>query len=342
MLWTSFRKFQQLSRQTQSLVQLLNAEGSSRQLSRSLTRTMASGTVTMSRDNEDLARSFLKLEKIDVNIYRASSKSLWRPVGSRFVFGGQVVGQALTAAFNTVKDELLLHSLHCYFLRGGNNEKPILYHVDRTRDGKTYTSRNIKATQEGIPIFTMQASFKVDETDPLEHQFEMPVVPNPEELISSREYMKNRLETEEMSDSERLLISEYLTQSLHIESRPIDPQLYHGQKQGEARRYVWVRAIENIGDNMQLQQCVAGFISDLALLGAAKQPAPVGHQLGFITSLDHSMWFHNTFRAEEWMLYEIESPQCGKGKALAIGRIWRRDGVLAVSMAQEGVLRSKI
>lgn len=145
-----------------------------------------------------------------------------------------------------------------------------------------------------------------------------------------------------MSDSERIRISEYLTQTIHIESRPVDPQLYHGQKQGEPRRYVWVRAMENIGDNMQLQQCVAGFISDLALLGAAKQPAPVGHQIGFITSLDHSMWFHNTFRAEEWMLCEIESPQCGKGKALALGRMWRRDGVLAVSMAQEGVLRSKI
>lgn len=293
-------------------------------------------------ESEDLSRSFLTLEKIDVNIFRASAKCLWRPIGSRFVFGGQVVGQALTAAFNTVREPLLLHSLHCYFLKGGNNEKPIIYHVDRTRDGQTYTSRNIKATQEGIPIFTMQASFKVDEVDPLEHQFTMPVVPDPEELISSMQYIRNRLETETMSDSERIRISEYLTQTIHIESRPVDPQLYHGQKQGEPRRYVWVRAMENIGDNMQLQQCVAGFISDLALLGAAKQPAPVGHQIGFITSLDHSMWFHNTFRAEEWMLCEIESPQCGKGKALALGRMWRRDGVLAVSMAQEGVLRSKI
>lgn len=267
--------------------------------------------MAMSKSNEeseDLSRSFLTLEKIDVNIFRASAKCLWRPVGSRFVFGGQVVGQALTAAFNTVREPLLLHSLHCYFLKGGNNEKPIIYHVDRTRDGQTYTSRNIKATQEGIPIFTMQASFKVDEVDPLEHQFTMPVVPDPEELISSMQYIRNRLETETMSDSERIRISEYLTQTIHIESRPVDPQLYHGQKQGEPRRYVWVRAMENIGDNMQLQQCVAGFISDLALLGAAKQPAPVGHQIGFITSLDHSMWFHNTFRAEEWMLCEIESP----------------------------------
>ncbi|XP_048773891.1 acyl-coenzyme A thioesterase 8-like [Ostrea edulis] len=301
-------------------------------------------TITMSEtdQNEDPSGSFLTLESIDVNIYRASAKSLWRPVGSRFVFGGQVVGQALTAAFNTVQEPLLLHSLHCYFLRGGNNEKPIVYHVDRTRDGKTYTSRNIKATQDGVPIFSMQASFKIDETDPLEHQFTMPVVPNPEDLISSKEYMKNRLETEELTDIQRMRISEYLTQSIHIESRPVDPLVYHGQKQGEPRRYVWVRAMEHIGDNMQLQQCVAGFISDLALLGAARQPAPVGYQLGFVTSLDHSMWFHNPFRADEWMLYEIESPQCGKGKAFATGRMWRRDGTLAVSIAQEGVMRSKI
>ncbi|XP_022336754.2 acyl-coenzyme A thioesterase 8-like [Crassostrea virginica] len=337
--------FRLMFRSSIGLYQLSLAHFVSRRFPRSLNRSKSSGTMAMSGVNsgsEDLSSSFLTLEKIDVNIYRASAKCLWRPVGSRFVFGGQVVGQALTAAFNTVQDPLLLHSLHCYFLRGGNNEKPILYHVDRTRDGKTYTSRNIKATQEGLPIFTMQASFKIDETDPLEHQFTMPVVPSPEELISSREYIKTKLETEEMSDAERIRISEYLTQSIHIESRPVDPQLYHGEKQGEPRRFVWVRTLENIGDNMQLQQCVASFISDLALLGAAKQPAPVGHQLGFITSLDHSMWFHNPFRIDEWMLCEIESPQCGNGKALALGRMWRRDGVLAISVAQEGVLRSKI
>ncbi|XP_056018788.1 acyl-coenzyme A thioesterase 8-like [Ostrea edulis] len=441
-------------------------------VSRDLRRIVARTTVSISgsdKANTHLFKS-LTLDCVDTNNYRASAKSLWRPVGSRFVFGGQVVGQALTAAFNTVQEPLLLHSLHCYFLRGGSNEKPILYNVDRTRDGKTYSSRSIKATQDGVPIFTMQASFKVEETDPLEHQFKMPVVPNPEELISSKDYLKKILETKKLTESQRLQLSEYLTHSSYIEFRPLDPQVYHGQQQGEPRRYVWVRvmeqignqenailyyvdrtrdgktysnrnikatqdgvpifsmqasfkidetdplehqftmpvvtepedlissrdymrnrlkteeltdverrrltdyvnqpfyietrpvdpelyfrlkqgeprsyiwvrAMEDIGDNAHIQQCLGGFLSDFGMVLSARQPAPVEHKIGFISSLDHSMWFHNPFRAQEWMLCEIESPQCGKGKALALGRMWRRDGVLAVSMAQEGVIRSSM
>ncbi|KAK3085810.1 hypothetical protein FSP39_008941 [Pinctada imbricata] len=188
----------------------------------------------------------------------------------------------------------------------------------------------------------MQASFKCEEEDPLQHQFTMPQVPGPEGLESSNDFLQRQLDEnpDTMSEKERKMIINMLKQKFHVDKRPVDPELYHLRKQGEPKRYVWVRAQGNIGENLKLQQCVAGFISDIALLGAAMQPAPTGHKVGFITSLDHSMWFHNPFRADEWMLYEIESPQCGKGKALSIGRMWRQDGVLAVSMAQEGVVRS--
>ncbi|KAJ8302476.1 hypothetical protein KUTeg_018872 [Tegillarca granosa] len=220
---------------------------------------------------------------------------------------------------NTVTDDQHVHSLHCYFLRPGNANKHILYHVDRTRDGNTYTSRAIKATQDSVPIFTMQASFKIDEVDPLQHQFKMPEVPPPESLI------------DEVSEFRKMMMSSWLDDKIHVEKRPVDPEVYHYNRPGEPRRLVWVKAIGLIGDNQKMHQCVAGFISDIALLGATRQPAPTDYKIGFMASLDHSIWFHTSFRADEWMLYDIQSPQCGGGKALVLGRIWRRDGVLAIS-----------
>ncbi|XP_033741957.1 acyl-coenzyme A thioesterase 8-like [Pecten maximus] len=287
----------------------------------------------------ELIRSFLTLEKIDVNIFRASPINLWKPIAGRFVFGGQVVGQALVAASKTVTEDHHAHSLHCYFLRGGNPNRPILYHVDRTRDGQTYSSRNIKATQEGVPIFTMQASYKTEEVDELQHQFTMPSVPGPEELKDSEDFLRSQL-NEDMNDNRRTLILKLLEEKIHVEKRPVNPEVYHHKEQGEPKRFVWVRAIGEMGNDLKLHQCVAGFISDLALLGAAVQPAPPNYRPSFMTSLDHSMWFHNPFKANEWMLYEIESPQCGAGKALSLGRLWKQDGTLAVSIAQEGVVRT--
>lgn len=256
------------------------------------------------------------------------------------MFGGQVVGQALVAACNTVTDDQHVHSLHCYFLRPGNANKHILYHVDRTRDGNTYTSRAIKATQDSVPIFTMQASFKIDEVDPLQHQFKMPEVPPPESLMSSDDFLRLQIKSDEVSEFRKMMMSSWLDDKIHVEKRPVDPEVYHYNRPGEPRRLVWVKAIGLIGDNQKMHQCVAGFISDIALLGATRQPAPTDYKIGFMASLDHSIWFHTSFRADEWMLYDIQSPQCGGGKALVLGRIWRRDGVLAISVAQEGVIRS--
>lgn len=298
-------------------------------------------TGTDDLENE-LVRSYLTLEDIDTNIFRASPVNLWRPLAGRFVYGGQVIGQALIAACRTVKEEQHIHSLHCYFLRGGNAKKHILYHVDRTRDGSTYSSRAIKATQDSVPIFTMQASFKMEESDPLKHQYVMPVVPGPEELVESYDFLQSQLENEETTEESRDFIKRILERKMHIERRPVDPHLYHGLTQGEPRRYIWVKASGHIGPDRKLQQCIAGFMCDMLLLGAALQPAVPGTKVGFMASLDHSMWFHNPFRADEWMLYEIECPQCGAGKALCTGRMWRQDGVLAVSMAQEGVVRSAL
>ncbi|XP_069113679.1 acyl-coenzyme A thioesterase 8-like isoform X2 [Argopecten irradians] len=288
----------------------------------------------------ELIRSFLTLEKIDVNIFRASPVNLWKPTAGRSVFGGQVVGQALVAASKTVNEDHHAHSLHCYFLRAGNPNRPILYHVDRTRDGRTYSSRNIKATQEGVAIFTMQASYKTDEEDAFQHQFTMPSVPGPEELKDSDDFLRSQL-NEDMNDNRRTLILKILEDKIHVEKRPVNPEVYHHKEKGEPKRFVWVRAIGEMGNDLKLHQCVAGFISDLALLGAAIQPGSNSYTPTYMASLDHSMWFHNPFKANEWMLFEVESPQCGAGKALSLGRLWRQDGTLAVSLAQEGVVRTQ-
>ncbi|XP_046360374.1 acyl-coenzyme A thioesterase 8-like [Haliotis rufescens] len=302
---------------------------------------MADSDSEASSNENILTESFLHLEEIDVNLYRGAN--LFHPIGSRSVYGGQVVAHALRAAYTTVPVQHHVHSVHCYFLKGGSADTPILYHVDHTREGRTYCNRNVKAIQEGAPIFTMQASFKRVETDLYTHQYSMPKVPGPEGLLSSVEIMERQLKTDSVSARRKRYIKKKLTESVTYENRPVNEQYSYREEPLEAVSYNWVRALGHIGDDSKMHECVAVYLSD-SILDVSLLPAGVygkdSSQRMFVTSLDHSVWFHNPFRIDEWMLYEKESPHCGDGRAMTQGRLWKRDGTLAMSVAQEGVVRT--
>ncbi|XP_078031276.1 acyl-coenzyme A thioesterase 8 [Epinephelus lanceolatus] len=285
-----------------------------------------------------LVTSVLNLEKLDVDLYRGTHH--WVPRTQR-LFGGQIVGQALVAAAKSVGDHFYAHSLHCYFVRTGDPKVPVLYQVDRTRDGRSFTVRSVKAIQHGHPIFICQASFQLLQPSPLQHQFTMPQVPQPEDLLTVEELIHLYLSKPDLADKSRQGLNKLLANEVPIEIKPVNPPHFYRHAASEPKKLFWVRARGYIGEgNMKLHCCVAAYVSDFAFLGTALLPYP-NYRAHFSASLDHAMWFHNTFRSDEWMLYECESPWAGGSRGLVQGRLWRRDGVLAASCSQEGVLRVK-
>ncbi|XP_013125374.1 acyl-coenzyme A thioesterase 8 isoform X3 [Oreochromis niloticus] len=285
-----------------------------------------------------LVTSVLNLEKLDVDLYRGTHH--WVPRTQR-LFGGQIVGQALVAAAKSVSDSLYAHSLHCYFVRAGDPKVPVLYQVDRTRDGRSFTVRSVKAIQHGQPILICQASFQTLQPSPLQHQFPMPVVPPPEDLLTVEELIHHYLSKPDLAEEAKKGLKKLLANEVPIEIKPVNPAHFYRLGPEQPRRLFWGRARGHIGEgNMKLHCCVAAYVSDYALLGTALLPYPE-YRAKFAASLDHSMWFHSTFRSDEWMLYECESPWAGSSRGLVQGRMWRRDGVLAASCSQEGVLRVK-
>ena len=271
----------------------------------------------------------LDLEELEVNLFRGRSPQ----EGSQRVFGGQVLGQALTAAGRTVERDAA-HSFHAYFLRPGDPKTPILYQVDRTRDGKSFTTRRIIAIQRGRAIFHLEASFQQHEQGP-EHQDAMPDAPDPETLPDFHKRMqplarKAPAEVRRWLESERPIDLRYVTQF-----DPIDPEKL------PPRQLLWVRADGRLPDFRLLHQCVVAYASDLTLLDTAALPHAIswigrGWQ---IASLDHAMWFHRDFRADEWLLYEQQSPVAAGARGFTTGRLFTRDGALAVSVVQEGLFR---
>jgi acyl-CoA thioesterase-2 len=271
----------------------------------------------------------LDLEELEENLFRGRSPQ----EGSQRVFGGQVLGQALVAAGRTVEREAA-HSFHAYFLRPGDPKTPILYQVDRTRDGKSFTTRRIIAIQRGRAIFHLEASFQQHEPGP-EHQDPMPEAPDPESLPDFRERMEPLVqrapaEVKRWLASDRPIDLRYVTQFDPIEPEKLPP-----------RQLVWVRADGRLPDARLLHQCVMAYASDLTLLDTAALPHGIswigrGWQ---IASLDHAMWFHRDFRADEWLLYEQQSPVAAGARGFTSGRLFARDGSLVVSVVQEGLFR---
>jgi acyl-CoA thioesterase-2 len=273
--------------------------------------------------------TLLDLEPIEVNIFRGRSPQH----RSQRVFGGQVLAQALVAANRTVEGRLC-HSLHAYFLLPGDPKVPILYEVDRSRDGNSFTSRRVVAIQHGRPIFHMSVSFQVEEPG-LEHQIDPPAVPPPEDLPSEDDFRH------QMADRIPPEYREHFLRKRPIELRPVDRgDIFRPQKR-PPRQSVWVRAIGALPNEIALQQCVLAYASDMTLLDTALMPHGISWFSGKlqIASLDHAMWFHSRFRADDWLLYVQDSPSASGARGFNRGLIYTREGRLVASVAQEGLMR---
>ena len=275
--------------------------------------------------------SILDIERLEVNLYRGLSPQ----VGWQRVFGGQVIGQALVAANRTVTGRNP-HSLHAYFLRAGDPSVPIIYEVDRIRDGGSFSTRRVVAIQHGQAIFSMAASFHREEPG-LHHQIKMPDVPSPESLPSEAE-LKARF-MERMPPQVRA----YWERERPIEIRPVDLSRYLEPGNHAPTQQVWIRATGRLGDDLALHQCVLAYASDFTLLDTAliAHGRFVFDPSLMLASLDHAIWFHRKFRADEWLLYAQDSPSSGAGRAFCRGTLFTRSGELVASTAQEGLVRER-
>ena len=271
----------------------------------------------------------LKLERIEDNIFRGES----RDIGSAQVFGGQVLGQALSAAYHTVAGRRV-HSLHAYFLRRGDMTAPIIYEVDRSRDGGSFSVRRVVAIQHGRPIFNFAASFQAPE-DGLEHQAEMPDVEGPDGLPDLSDVAPALLE--QIPEK----IHRFLIAKRAFEFRLLAPMDFITPEPRPPSKYVWIRAVDKLPDQPALHQSLLAYVSDYELLGTATLP----HGLPFVqgrvlmASLDHAMWFHRNAKIDEWLLYAMDSPNASGARGYARGQFFSRDGRLVASTAQEGLVR---
>lgn len=273
--------------------------------------------------------TLLELERIEDNIFRGQS----RDIGSAQVFGGQVVGQALSAAHFTV-DDRRAHSLHAYFLRRGDMNAPIIYEVDRARDGGSFSVRRVVAIQHGRPILILAASFQAPE-EGLEHQAQMPDVPGPEGLQDATKVGDDVLER--IPEKMR----RYLTHKRPFEFRPVVPVNFTEPVVLPPVKQVWIRAVDALPDDPVLHQNLLAYVSDYELLGTSTLPHGLLFARGnvLMASLDHALWFHRDLRMDEWLLYSLDSPIASGARGFARGQFFTRGGVLVASSAQEGLVR---
>jgi acyl-CoA thioesterase II len=269
----------------------------------------------------------LNLERLEVNLYRGAS----RDIGNPQVFGGQVLGQALMAATGTVENRVV-HSLHAYFLRAGDFNLPIVYEVDRSRDGASFSSRRVVAIQNGQQIFHMSASFQSPE-EGVEHQAIMPAVPEPESLPKRSDWINSPLVTE--------LQRRFFSRVRPFDIRPVGMERLLSGQQRDPELQVWFRAADRLPDGESLHRGVLAYVSDYYLLMTATLPhgMPFPHRNLRVASIDHAMWFHRPVRVDDWLLYSIDSPSSSGARGLSRGSIFSRDGRLVASTAQEGLMR---
>jgi acyl-CoA thioesterase II len=274
----------------------------------------------------------MDLEQLEVNLFRGQSKDLWGPR----VFGGQVVGQALIAAERTIEARVP-HSLHAYFLLPGDADAPIVYQVERIRDGKSFSARRVQAIQHGRPILSMIASFQVPE-DGLEHSAPMPEVPPPEALLPT-----STLNARWVAEAGPLPpgAREALLARSAIEFRPVAPRNPLAPSPAEPRQAVWFRAVDRVPDDPRLHRCLLAYASDYHLVGTALRPHGRSwfQRSMVVASLDHALWFHRDGRVDEWLLYVMDSPSSQKARGLARGLVYDAGGRLIASVAQEGLMR---
>jgi acyl-CoA thioesterase II len=283
----------------------------------------------MSYNVNDLL-ALLDLEPLEFNIYRGVS----RDIGSGRVFGGQVMAQALVAARRTVDGDRPAHSLHGYFILPGELDKPIVYFVDRLRDGRSFATRRVTAIQNGQAIFNMSASFHHEEPG-FEHQTPMPDVTPPEQLESELDMIR------EMADQIPPSLRPVLTQDRPLDFRPVEPTDLFDPAPREARRHLWLRAEGTMRDDRIAHQAVLAYASDYGLLGTALLPHGVSVRTPTVqaATLDHAIWFHRDFRVDDWLLYAMDSPAACGARGFTRGAIYTRTGQLVASIAQEGLIR---
>ena len=276
--------------------------------------------------------SLLDLETLEQNLFRGvSPKDGWQRV-----YGGQVLGQALVAAVRTVPEERVAHSMHAYFLLPGDPAVPIIYEVERLRDGGSFTTRRVKGVQHGKAMFAMSVSFQKMEPG-LDHQSTMPKVPMPEDLPSEKELVQKFMAF--LPDD----IARYWQRERPIEMRAVDVSRYLDRGKHVPEQAIWMRANGKLPDAFPLHQCVLAYASDFTLLDTAL----IAHgKLMFdrdmqMASLDHALWFHRPFRADDWLLYAQESPSGQGGRGFCRGHVYTRDGQLVASVAQEGLIRQR-
>lgn len=287
-----------------------------------------SRTESRSKALDDLL-AILDLEAIEHNIFRGRSLE----VGWQRVFGGLVISQAMVAALRTVETRAI-HSLHGYFILAGDPDAPIVYEVDRIRDGNSFTTRRVVAIQHGRAIFSMGASFHNVE-EGFEHQLPMPEVPPPESLPSEKELKERYI------DQVPENVRRFWERERPIELKPVELRRYTSKERLEPVQHVWFRATGRLPDEQALHQCALGYASDMTLLDttlSAHGRSIFDRDLQ-LASLDHALWFHRPFRADDWLLYAQESPSAFGGRGFNRGSIFTRDGILVASSAQEGLIR---
>ncbi len=274
----------------------------------------------------------LNLELIEENLYRGSSPD----AGWQRVFGGQVIAQALTAAQRSVDRERTVHSLHAYFLRPGDPSIPILYQVERLRDGSSFTTRRVVAIQHGKPIFAMSASFQIEEPG-YDHQIPMPQVTPPENLMGEAEMKAMFLANAPES------VRRYWTRPRPVEIRPTSLVHYVSNEKLEPRQDVWVRTTGSLPNDRNLKAAVLAYLSDMTLLDTSlyAHGTSIFDQTLQAASIDHAMWFHRPVQFDDWLLYAQDSPSASGARGMTRGNLFTRNGELVASVAQEGLIRSK-
>ena len=273
----------------------------------------------------------LDLETLEENLFRGQSEN----IGGPRVFGGQVIGQALTAAVRTVPEKRFVHSLHAYFLRPGDMEYPIIYDVERTRDGGSFTTRRVVAIQKGEPIFDMALSFHKIEKGP-SHQIDMLDIPGPNESTSELEVRKK------MIDKVPAKYRDFFLRERPIEIRNLPGEgMFEEPTKKEPYKHVWMKAVGKLPDDVVHHQAILAYASDMGLLSTSMNPHKLSFAKGNVmsASLDHAMWFHRPFRADEWMLYSTDSPSASNARGFNRGSVYTEDGTLVASAVQEGLMR---
>ena len=282
-------------------------------------------------DPLEIVLNLLKVERLEVDLFRGISPD----ETSQRVFGGQVIGQAMMAAYQTVEDRIC-HSMHAYFIRPGDPNVPIIYQVDHSRDGRSFTTRRVVAIQHGKQIFNLAASFQVAEEGWF-HEAKMPDVPGPEGLKSRRELREEAIHL--FPESMRT----QMTRARAIEMRPVNPQNFFDPQPMTADHDVWFRATRCFESDPAIHQCLMAYASDMSLLDSGTRPHGISWHSGeaMMASLDHAMWFHAPARTDEWLLYSQESPHAGGARSFNRGLIFKQDGTLVASVAQEGLMRPR-